>query len=144
MAKSYLNKVAGFYRSSHQRCFVKKGVLTKVFAKFLGKHLHQRLYFNKVAGLSCRLKKETQHKCFPVNLVKFLRTPFLQSTNRQLLLLLAFQRQPLEVFYEKRCSWKFCKIHRKTPVPGLFFNEVKTLAHVFSCEFCKIFKNTFE
>ena len=45
-----------------QRCFVKKGVLKK-FAKFLGKHLYQSLFFNKVAGL-------------PVNFVKCLRTSF--------------------------------------------------------------------
>ena len=49
--KSYFSKVAGFYRSSHWRCSVKKDVLRKMFAKFTGKHLSQRLYFNKVAGL---------------------------------------------------------------------------------------------
>ena len=38
---------------------------------------------------------------------------------------LAFQKQPLEVFYEKRFSWKFRKIPGKT-----------TLV-------CEIFKNTF-
>ena len=27
------------------------------------------------------------------------------------------QKQPSVVFYRKRCSWKFRKIHRKTPVP---------------------------
>ena len=48
-----------------------------------------------------------------------------KSTSGRLLLLLAFQRQPLEVFYEKWCYLKFCKIHRKT-----------TLV-------CEIFKNTF-
>ena len=51
MAKSYFSKVAGFYRSSQQKCSVKKGVLRKVFAKFTRKHLCQRLYFNQVAGL---------------------------------------------------------------------------------------------
>ena len=45
-------------RSSHQRCFIKKGVL-KNFAKFTGKQLH---------------------RCFLVNFVKFSRTPFLQNT----------------------------------------------------------------
>ena len=49
--ESYFSKVAGFYRSSHWRCSVKKDVLRKMFAKFTGKHLSQRLYFNKVAGL---------------------------------------------------------------------------------------------
>ena len=58
------------------------------------------------------------------------------------------QKQPPEVFYEKRCSWKFHKIHR-----GLFFDKVAelrpgtllkmTLAQVFSCEFSEISKNTF-
>ena len=112
--KSYFSKVASFYRSNHRRCSV-KGVLRKVFAKFKGKHLCQRLYFNKV----CRpkaVKKRLWHKCFPLNLAKFLRTPLLQNTSRWLLLLLAFQKQPQEVLYEIRCSWKFCKIYRKTTV----------------------------
>ena len=39
------------FRSSHQSCSVKKGVLRK-FAKFTGKHLCQRLFFNKAEGLA--------------------------------------------------------------------------------------------
>ena len=35
---------------------------------------------------------------------------------------------------KKRCSQKFRKIHRKTPVP-------ETLSQASSCEFCEIFKN---
>ena len=58
-------------RSSHQRCFMKKGVLRN-FAKFTGKHLCQSLLFNKVAGL----RKRLWHSCFPVNFTKFLRTLF--------------------------------------------------------------------
>ena len=38
------------YRSSHQRCSIKKGVL-KVLAKFTGKHQCQSFFFKKVAGL---------------------------------------------------------------------------------------------
>ena len=37
-------------RSSHQRSSVKEDVLRN-FAKFTGKHLCQRIFFNKVAGL---------------------------------------------------------------------------------------------
>ena len=37
-------------RSSHRGCSVKKGFLRN-FAKFTGKHLFQRLFLNKVAGL---------------------------------------------------------------------------------------------
>ena len=31
------------------------------------------------------------------------------------------QKPPPEVFFNKRCSKKFCKIHRKTPVPESLF-----------------------
>ena len=37
------------FRSNHQRCSVKKGVLRNSI-KFTGKHLCQSLFFNKVAG----------------------------------------------------------------------------------------------
>ena len=61
-------------------------------------------------------------------------------------------KQPPEVFYEKRCSQKFYKNHRKTAVPeSLFliklqacnFIKIVTLTQVFSCEFWKISKNNF-
>ena len=73
-----------------QKCSVRKGVLRN-FAKFTGKRLCQRLFFNKVAGLACTfIKKESlAHRCFPVNFVKFLRTPFLQNTSGRMLLILA-------------------------------------------------------
>ena len=48
------------FRSSRPEPFCKKGVLRN-FAKFTGKHLF--------------LKKRLWHRCFPVNFVKFLRTP---------------------------------------------------------------------
>ena len=72
--------------------FCKKGVL-KNFTKFTGKHLCQSLFFNEVAGLrptsspercagdevgpeACNfIKKRLWHRCFPVNFVKYLRTP---------------------------------------------------------------------
>ena len=65
------------------------------------------------------------------------------------------QKQPSDVFYEKRssggvlqkrCSLIFCKIHRKMPVPeSLSCNFIKkeTLTQVFACEFRKISKNIF-
>ena len=45
-AKSRLKNKCFLYRSSHQRCSVKKGVL-RDFAKSTGKHLCQGLLFNK-------------------------------------------------------------------------------------------------
>ena len=44
--------------------------------------------FYKVSGLrpATLSKKRLRHRCFPVNFVKFLRTPFLQNTSGRLLL----------------------------------------------------------
>ena len=68
-------------------CSLWKGVLRN-FTKFTGKHLCQSLFFNKVAGLmpATLLKKRLSCRCFSVNFVKFLRSPFLQNTSRRLLL----------------------------------------------------------
>ena len=52
--------------SSHQRCSIEKSVLMPESCNFI--------------------KKEIWHGCFPVNFVKFLRTPFLQNTFGRLLL----------------------------------------------------------
>ena len=55
----------------------RKNVLRR-FVKFTGKHLSQRLFFNKAAGLrpATLLKKRLWQRCFPVNFKKSLRTPF--------------------------------------------------------------------
>ena len=75
------------YRTCHQRCSVKKGVL-RDFTKLTGKQLCRRLFFNKVADLRPAnwLKKSLWHRCFPVNFAEFLRKPFLQNTFGQLFL----------------------------------------------------------
>ena len=61
-----------FCWSSRPEVFCKEGVL-KHFAKFAGKHRCQSLFLNKVSGLkACNfIKKRPQHRCFPVNIVKF-------------------------------------------------------------------------
>ena len=64
-------------RSSQQRCSVKKGVLRN-FTKFAGKHL--------CLSPAILLKKRLWNRCFTVNFVKFLRTPFLQNIFGSLLL----------------------------------------------------------
>ena len=45
-----MRQLGGDYRSNHQRCSIKNGVLRN-FTKFTGKHLCQSLFFNKVVGL---------------------------------------------------------------------------------------------
>ena len=65
------------FRSSHQRCSIKKSVF-RDFAKFTRKYLCQSLYLNKVTGLrpATLLKRRLWNRCFPVNFAKFLRKPF--------------------------------------------------------------------
>ena len=41
----------------------------------------------------------------------------------------SIQKQPPEVFCERRCSWKFRKIHRKTPAPESLLSKVAGLRH---------------
>ena len=70
-------------RSSHQRCFVIKGVLRN-FAKFTGKHLCQSLIFNKVAGLShvILLKKETLTQVFSCKVCEISKNTFFVEFHR--------------------------------------------------------------
>ena len=52
-----------FFRNSHRRCFMKKVVL-KIFVIFTGKLQTWTL-----------LKNKHPHRCFPLNIAKFSRTP---------------------------------------------------------------------
>ena len=81
MNKLTCNDVARYakLRSSCREVFYRKGVL-RTLAKFTGKHLCQRLVFNKFADCNL-LKKSLWHRCFPVNFAKFLRTPILQNSS---------------------------------------------------------------
>ena len=65
------------FRSSRPEVFRQTGIL-KNLSKFTEKHLCQSLFFNKVAGLmpATLSKMRFLHRCFPVNFVKFIRTPF--------------------------------------------------------------------
>ena len=83
------NSVTECFRRSHQRCFIKKGVLRN-FTKFTGKHLCQSLLFNKVVGLGLRacnvIKKETQAQAFSFEFCEISKNTFLQNTSGRLLL----------------------------------------------------------
>ena len=85
------------YRSSRQEVICEKSVLRN-FKKFTGKHLCWNLFFNKVSGLrpATFLKKRLWHKCFPVNIEKFLRTPFVTEHLLLLLLLLKWTGRSLK------------------------------------------------
>ena len=71
-------------RRSHRRCSVKNGVLRN-FAIFTGKHLCWRLFLIKLQKRKV-IKKKLQHRCFPVNIAKFLTTPILKNICERLLL----------------------------------------------------------
>ena len=72
---SAYTKIAN-YRSSHQRCSMKKGVVRN-FTKVPGKHLCRSLIFNKKRHRTATLlKKRLWHRCFPVNFLKFQGTHF--------------------------------------------------------------------
>ena len=64
------------------RCSVKK-VFLRNFGKFIGKHLRQSFYFNKVAGLSpaTLLKKKLLWFCEISKNTFFYRTPLLAASN---------------------------------------------------------------
>ena len=63
-----------------EQVFYKKAAL-KNLVIFTGKYLSWSLFFNKNAGLqSCNfLKKRLQHRCFPMNVAKFVRIPVLKN-----------------------------------------------------------------
>ena len=86
-----------------------KGVI-EIFTKFTGKHLC--LSFRS-ANL---LKEKLWHSCFPVNFVKFLRTPlFTENSSRP------------EVFCKTGVLKNFLKCTRKDLCQSLFFNKVADL-----------------
>ena len=60
--------------------FCEKSVLRN-FAKFTGKHLYQRLFFNKVAGLACNLiKKESLAQVFSCEFCEVSKNTFFYGT----------------------------------------------------------------
>ena len=146
--------------------FCKKGFLENL-AKFTGKHLCQCLFFNKVAGLipATLLKKRLWHRCFPVNFAKFLRTPFIMEHLWWLLLNIYKQTGLYSAHFQFFRIWcrtnfngyisNYSSIRKDTwqaeTQPIYFFiflteadTKVRaTLAEMFSCESCKISKNTF-
>ena len=93
-----------FFRNSRPEVFCKKDVLRN-FTKLTGEHLCQSLFFDKVAGLrpATLFKKKLWHRCFLVNFVKLLRTPFLTEHLWWLLLLFLSVSLLLPIRFTLRC-----------------------------------------
>ena len=67
-------------RSSRPEVFCKKGV-PRNFAKFTGKHLCQRFFFNKVAGLACNfIIKESLAQVFSCKFCEISKNTFFYRT----------------------------------------------------------------
>ena len=96
-------------KSTNRRCSLKKGVL-KYFAKFPRKTPVLESLFNKIAGLAaCNfIKKTLQHRCFPVKLAKFLRTPFFYRTPQVATSVLY---ESMEKVVKKTVFFKNCQIY---------------------------------
>ena len=75
-----------FLKNQPKEAFAKRCPVKMVFLEISQnskEYTSASLFFNKVAGFSQQvfIKKETLTQRFPVNLAKFLRTPFLQSSS---------------------------------------------------------------
>ena len=115
-------------RSNRRRCSIKKGVL-KNLTKFTGKHLFQSLFLT-ASGSTVYLYRSSHWRHFS------------RITSSR-----------AEVFCKKGVLKNFTKFTGKNLCQSLFFIKLQpeacnfinkeTLAHVCSCEFCKIFKNTY-
>ena len=100
---------ASFFRNSRSQMFYKVIVL-KNFAKVTEKLLCRSFCFNKVAGLQAGtlLRKRFRQRCFPMNFVKYLRTP--------ILLLLKKKKKSnnpkryKKVLHKKKCLFRYKKL----------------------------------
>ena len=99
--------------------FYKKAVL-KNFSILTGRHLCWSLFFNQFVVLQvCNfIKKRFQHRCFSVNIAKFLKTHILKKICERLLL--NNVKPNFSSFYLKKMLM-FLKTRRKTPVPECLF-----------------------
>ena len=102
------------------------------------KSLCRSLFLRNVLTYNLRLKKSFWHRCFPWNLVKFLRAPNLQTN--------FVQTSPPEMFLGK----DVLKICSKTPMPKCKFNKLamqfywnRTSTLMFSMKFAAYFQNNF-
>ena len=103
--KSFCFHLSRPFRSS-QRWYSLKKVFLKFFPKLTGKPLIWSLFLISCTSLTaCNfIKKRLQHRCFPVNFVKFLGTPFLQDISERQLLTFSPDVTLLDVHDQK--VWK--------------------------------------
>ena len=140
-----------FYKSSHQRCSIKKAAL-KNFTILKGNHLCWSLFFNKAVGLQASnfIKKRLQNRRFTtVNIAKIFKRLLLFLWN-QFLDLFKVEQQLLQNVLKSSFLKKCRKIPRKIPTTVSFYSQVTNLQLVtlpktdcfvnVSLKFCKTFR----
>ena len=107
---------------------------TKICSKKFGK-IHRKtpvpesLFLIKFAA-STLLKKRLQHRCFSVNLAKFLRTPFLRSSSGRLLLFIVIPKEKYLVAH----SISSRHLLQVTSLQGNLPQNILEVTHVCSCK----------
>ena len=96
----------------------------KKFANFTKKHQCWSHFLKKSPEI-----KRLQHRCFPVNFVKLLRTPFLQSTSGRVSLLKYFMFRSSTNSY--LIVWSFSMLISKTTCPTPFLVSPFSLQPIF-------------
>ena len=88
-------------KTSRTEVFCKKGALNHL-VKFTEQSLLRGSFSIKVVSLQSAtlLKRRLQHRCFPVNVVKYLRTPILIKNSGGLLCYLSSCWESQELFAE--------------------------------------------
>ena len=116
------------FRSSHRSCSIKNAVL-KNFAKFEGKDLCWSL---RPATL---FKKRLQHRYFPVNIAKILRTPTLKNICERLFMYFRMLRKK-NYFFWKNINMANRKIEKVgnlrnlgNIIPSFLFSEFLILPY---------------
>ena len=123
--------------------FCRKAVFRN-FEKFTGKHLCQSLLFNKVAGLRTVtvLKKRFWYRCFPVNFLKFLKTPSITEHLRWLLVKtpvnqLIFREElvDLQLYYSRTFSQEVFKhmCFKYFKAPKYYYERTSANENVKTC-----------
>ena len=107
------------FRSSHQRCSVKKGVPRNF--ENSKENTCARVSFSTL------LKKRLWHRRFPVNFAKFRRTPFSQSTSGRLLLQIIFVLDKGNNSVNFKSYWSICLILRNVnTINNMYYTERET------------------
>ena len=114
MVKSYVSKVAGFYRSNHWIHSVKNVFLETCLQNSQEKACVRDSILIKLHSKGC--EKETLAQLFSCEFCKISKNPFFTEYLRTTASAFSFSEAGTGGVLWKMCSWTFRKIHRRTPL----------------------------